>query len=484
MDLQSIEQKISDYALATHNPYISGPYAPVFEEIVADNLEVIGEIPKDINGAYMRNGPNPKFTPKGHYHWFDGDGMIHALYFQDGKAIYKNKWVRTIDFINDNKAEKALWEGTMGRMSKNKMNTRLPLKDSANTAVFFHNKYLYAGWYMCGDVYKLDAWTLETEGKTTFGDTLKTGLMAHVKADYDTGEVMFFDYGPTPPYLTYGIIKDNEVKHFCTIDIPRASLPHDMAITTNYSILMDLPLRHDANALKSGRSSLLFEEHEPSRFGIIPRYGKANDVQWFLAKSVYIYHVINAWEDGDEIIMDVCATVKPTPQKDKKDPIEKLKAYLRLEAFYYRYRFNLVTGQTVEERIDDRFTEFPMINAWVQGKPNQFSYHQKFDVSDVLRFEGIIKFDTKTQSSQAYSYGKNCYGSESPFIPKADSKEEDEGYLISFVTNATTLKSEAHLVDAQNIEGKPLAIIKLPQRVPLGFHGCWVPGNEILRTDS
>ena len=481
MDTKVLDQKIKDYATTTHNPYISGPFAPIFEEIVADNLEVIGEIPKDINGAYMRNGPNPKYTPIGHYHWFDGDGMVHALYLQNGKAIYKNKWVRTIDFNEDDKVGKALWDGVMGKMKKNKMNKRLPLKDTANTAVFFHNKYLYAGWYMCGCVYKMNPWNLETEGRTTFGDTLKTGLMAHVKVDFDTDEVMFFDYGPTPPFLTYGIIKNDKVVHFSEIDVPGPRIPHDMAITKNYSILMDLPLVMDEEALKYGRSKIVFNQELQSRFAIIPRYGDNKTVRWFTANPCYIYHVVNAWEEGDEIIMDVCRNEEPNPQKNEKDPIEKLKAYLRLVANYHRYRFNLKTGQTKEETIDDAFCEFPMINAFKQGQKTRYSYHQKFDVSDVIRFEGIVKYDTNNNSSQTYMYGDGNFGSESPFIPREGAIEEDDGYIITFITNEHTKKSEARILDAKDIASEPLATIKLPQRVPLGFHGCWMPGEEIIK---
>ena len=482
MDINNLEKKIEDYATATHNPYIGGPFAPVFEEIVANNLEVIGEIPQDINGAYMRNGPNPKYTPIGHYHWFDGDGMVHALYIQDGKAIYKNKWVKTIDYKKDDKAGKALWDGVMGNMKNNEMNKRLPLKDTANTAVFFHNKYLYAGWYMCGEAYKMDPWTLDTFGTTSFGDTLKTGIMAHVKVDQQTDEVMFFDYGPTPPFLTYGILKDNKVTHFCEIDIPGPRIPHDMAITKNYSILMDLPLVMDEDALANGRSKIVFKQNLQSRFGILPRYGSNKDVKWFATNPCYIYHVVNAWEENDEIVLDVCLNEKPNPQKGVKDPVEKLKAYLRLEAHYHRYRFNLKTGQTKEEYIDDRLTEFPMINAYKQGEKTRYSYHQKFDISDTIRFEGVIKYDTKTDSSQTYLYGEGCFGSESPFIPRKGATDEDDGYIVSFITNANTKKSEARILDAKNIGSEPLAIIKLPQRVPLGFHACWIPGEEIKKT--
>lgn len=477
-----------NYALEAANPYLLGAFAPVFEEIVADNLKVTGEIPKDINGSYVRNGPNPKFEPKGHYHWFDGDGMLHAIQLQNGKATYRNRWIRTNNLKEEDLAGESLWQGLMGKLAANMnrpWNRGVPLKDTANTAVAFHNGKLLAGWYMCGDLYEIDPITLETKGIQNYDNTLTSKAMAHVKVDEEANEMMFFDYELTESYLAYGVINGNgKVKHFTKVPTPGPRIPHDMGITKNYSILMDLPLFYDLDLMvKIGKAVPVFRKDLPSRFGIIPRYGDANQVRWFEAEPCYIYHTINAWEEGDEIILDCCINPNPNPQQDLPrgaSAMEKLNAYLRLNAYLHRYRFNLKTGETKEYRLDERGSEFPLMNSQYLGRKSKYSYNQRLELSEVLRFDAIIKYDTEKQTSVTHEYGKHKFGSESPFIPKPNAQSEDDGYVISFVTDAREDTSEVIILDAQNIDKEPLARIELPQRVPLGFHACWVDGERLF----
>ncbi len=476
----TLTNSIAQFALETGNPYISGPYAPIDNEIVAHDLKVIGEIPKDIHGVYVRNGPNQKYKPISHYHWFDGDGMLHAVHIENGKATYRNRWVRTDAFKQEAEKEACLWQGVMGNLAANPRGANYNLKDTSNTAVASFNKKLLTMWYMCGEIYTSDPITLETTGKEDFNGTLSSKAMAHVKVDEYTNELMFFDYGLKPPYMWYGVVGSNgQVKHFTEIPLPGPRLPHDMAITENYSILMDLPYINDPEALKTGRSKIVFRKDWPSRFAVVPRYGSKDQIRWFEGDPCYIYHVINAWEEGDEIVMDTCITVNPAPQADAKGAIEKLKAYLRLEAVVHRYRFNLKDGSTKEERLDDRFSEFPMINALETGRKTKYAYNQSCDVAEVFRFDGLIKYDTSNGSTQEYKYGEGVYGSESPFIPKTNAIAEDDGYVITFTTNERDEKSEVLILDAQNVDKGPLARIQLPQRVPLGFHGCWVHGHKL-----
>ena len=483
-----MKNDIMNYALEVANPYLLGAFAPVYEEVTATNLEVKGEIPKDITGVYVRNGPNPRFEPQGHHHWFDGDGMLHALHLENGQATYRNRWIRTQNFLEEQNANASLWQGLMGRFSANKdrpWNRGVPLKDTANTAVAYHNGKLLAGWYMCGDLYALDPITLETNGVENFQGTFDAKAMAHVKVDEHTNELLFFDYELTKAYIAYGVVNHSgQLVHFTKVPTPGPRVPHDMAITQHYSVLMDLPLIYDLNVMATkGKAAPVFRRELPSRFGIIPRYGQASEVRWFEAKPCYIYHTINAWEEGDEIIMDCCINPEPTPQQELPKgatPEEKLNSYLRLNAYLYRYHFNLKTGQTKEYALDDRGTEFPLMNSQYLGRKSKYAYNQHLDLSEVLRFGGIVKYDTEKQTSQTYWYGEGKFGSESPFIPKPHPKSEDDGYVISFVTDQRNDTSEVVILDAQNIAAEPLATIALPQRVPNGFHGCWVAGDRLF----
>jgi carotenoid cleavage dioxygenase len=253
-----------------------------------------------------------------------------------------------------------------------------------------------------------------------------------------------------------------------------------MAITENYSVLMDLPLMHSKGAIDAGRASIIFKGDMQSRFAVLPRFGSNEDVKWFETKPAYIYHVINAWEEGDEIIMDVCNTKEPTPMKKSMTAMEKLNAYLRLEANVYRYHFNLKTGQTREYDLDDRPTEFPMMNSRLLGRKTKYAYNQRFDNSEKMRFDALVKYNLDDQEAQVHVYGKGKFGSEAPFVPKANAKDEDDGYVVTFVTEENTEESEAFIYDAKAVDNGPLARIQIPQRVPLGFHGCWVNGDRLF----
>jgi len=467
---------------AGENPYLMGPYAPVDEEISVADLEVVGEIPADLNGLYVRNGPNPRFPTEGRYHWFDGDGMLHAIHLEDGRATYRNKWIRTEGFEAENQADRSLWAGVAEPRTNNPDDgSRLRLKDTANTDVLFHNGNLIALWYLAGAPYAVDPFTLETVGPEDWSGTRSSSVSAHAKVDPRTGDFVFFDYGPTPPFMSYGVVSpDGVVKHFTDIDIPGARMPHDMAITENYSILMDLPLVVDPEAAKAGRHQLSFLRDMPSRFGVIPRHGGKQDIRWFEAEPCYIYHSINAFEDGDDIVMDVCRFRVPGPPAiDLRGPLASILNYLRLDAFVHRYRFNLVTGHTTEEPLAERATEFPMIHPGRFGTQNRYAYTVSINSDVTMYFDGLVKYDLQTGSEERYGFGAGRFGSEAPFAPRPDGGAEDDGYLLSFVYDAAVQRSELVILDAADLAAGPIGRVLLPVRVPNGFHSCWVPAEDL-----
>ncbi|WP_214321818.1 carotenoid oxygenase family protein [Nonomuraea sediminis] len=460
------------------NPYLLGVYAPVQDEITADELTVIGRIPTDLNGVYLRNGPNARFPMKGRYHWFDGDGMVHAVHFENGRARYRNRWVRTRAFEAESAAGRALWTGVMENPKGNPFgNARgLPFKDTANTDLIFHRGRVLASWYLCGSPYGLDPLSLETLGADTFLDTLNGDFMAHPKVDERTGELFWFDYGPRPPYLRYGVVgPSGRVEHSVELDLPGARLPHDMAITENYAILMDLPLYQDLDAARLGRYKLTFNRELPSRFGVIPRRG--HEVRWFEAKPCYIYHVVNAWEEDEEIVLDVCRVSRPAPA-GQGSPLARMISYLKLDARMYRYRFDLRTGRTSEEYVDaDHNTEFPSIDARSTGYRTRYAYNVSVADAETNLFDGLVRYDNLTGAKETYSYGPGVYGSEAPFAPRDGSTGEDDGYLVSFVTSESG--SEVRILAASRLSEGPIARVLLPQRVPLGFHATWVRAEQL-----
>ncbi len=474
-----IDTEIPIRMLAHRNPFLLGPYAPVGREVTADDLPVIGEIPKDLYGVYLRNGPNPVFQPRGRYHWFDGDGMVHAITFCDGRATYRNRWVRTAGFLAEQQAGRALWPGLMERPDPSApkgSGADRWLKDTANTDLVFHNGYVLALWYQCGTPYKLDARTLETCGPETFNGRLPRAVSAHAKVDPHTGELLFFDYATKPPFMTYNVVSpQGELIHHTVIDLPGPRLPHDMAVTEHYSIVMDLPLFWDPQLLARNIHKVTYYPDLPSRFAILPRYGSSEQVRWFEATPCFIYHVVNAWEEGDEIVMDACRVIEPAPPSSRgESELARMQAFLRLEAQLYRWRFNLKTGETVEKQLDDAKTEWPTMNRSYLGRKSRYAYN-----AYVPQFDGFVKYDLARGTAEASRLGPGRIGSEAPFAPRVGAREEDDGYLVSFVIDAHTNASEVVILVAKNFAAGPIARVQLPQQVPVGFHALWVPGEQL-----
>ncbi len=477
--------KLND--LPVHDiPALDGNNAPVTQECFSDTMTVIGEVPKDLNGIYFRNGPNAYYQPDWRYHAYDGYGMVHAVQFDQGKVSYRNRWVQTQGLQEEREAGHSLWKGLKEPMRQDRPDQ--PLKNTANTDVKFHAGRIVAMWYRSGMPYALDPVTLETLGTADYDHAFEK-ISAHSRPDEHTGELMFFDYSLTAPYMQYGVIgPDRKLRTKIEIPLPGPRLPHDMAVTENYSILHDFPLWPDAQALKAGRYKVKFHADQPTRFAVVPRHGTADQIQWFEAKPTYMLHVVNAWEEGDEIVM------VGTPYRVHETPDGELDAR-RLERtinqrqrdfMLYEWRFDLKTGKTHERVIDDVLnTEFPVINASYQGRKNQFTYNVLFPQGgrEEPRFPGLVKYDITTGGYIAYSAGPQYFYNEPGFAPRDNSQSEDDGYLVMPVWNPLDKRSEIQVFDckgARLAEG-PIARILLPQRIPHGFHATFVSAKTLQR---
>lgn len=461
---------MSQPSINDHNPYLHGLYAPVREEVSADNLEVVGEIPRDLHGGYFRNGPNPVEPPKGMHHWFDGDGMIHGVWFENGEARYANRYVETQDL-------QANGAGVMPGIfepSREAPGRKVHYKDTANTDLVFHGGKLLALWYISGQPVAVDVTTLETIRIENFGGALPRNISAHSKVDPETGELVFFDYALYEPKMWIGTVSAaGELTHFQEIDVPGPRLPHDMGLTENYVILHDLPVIFSEQAIRN-RMWQIHVADLPTRFGVVPRKGGAP--KWFEFPTCYVYHVINSWEEGDEVVMAACKMVPNGLDPDPKyGPYAAMADVLALRAQPFLWRMNMKTGEGREEKIDDALSEFPVVNNAFAGRKTKHSYHVIFDDCIEQRFSGLMKYDLTSGASERHEFPEGVFGSEPAFASRVWSVEEDDGYLVTFTTDLGG-NSEACIIDARNMTAPPLARVKLPQRVPAGFHAIWAPG--------
>lgn len=481
-----------DWIWEVDHPYLHGLFAPVKTEFDSEDLSVeSGAIPQDLSGMYVINGPNQRFKPRSKYHYYDGDGMLHAIRFDRGRASYKSKWIRTSAFLEEEGRGRSVWPGLCGPFDIDK--THSAIKDNSNTDVIFYGGKLLSLWYLAGQPYSIDPRELTTFGPETFNGNLKHSLSAHSKVDTRTGELLFFHYQEKEPYMSYGVADaDGRIVVDTPVNLPGPRSPHDMGITSNYSILHDLPYFQDSDVLRRhGKRVVKFYPDIPARFGVIPRRGYANAIRWFEASPCYILHVVNCWEEGDEIVMIGCRQPNPGGRRDPLEgPLASQLAERRRVHQLHEWRFDLVSGQTRERVLDDSNTEFPKINQLYLGVRNRFSYHQyippigeKSNISGRCQtFDALFKYDLSDGSYQRYDYGKGACGSETCFAPRAGAgfdSREDDGYLITFVHDSTNWTSRCLVFDAQDIEQGPIAVVRIPRRFNVGFHATWVRGEDL-----
>ncbi len=408
--------------------------------------------------------------------------MLHAIWFENGKARYRNRFIKSPDHVADLNggcgAGGVLYPST--RADPTSTRGARVYKDTANTDVVLHNGSLMGLWYISGQPVRVDARTLETIGVENFGGALPRHVSAHSKVDPVTGEFVFFDYSLYDPWMTFGTVSaDNRLTHFQKVDLPGPRLPHDMGLTENYVILHDLPVVFSEGGLKRSMWQIHFAD-QPARFGVVPRTGRGDQIRWFETDSCYIYHVVNAWEDGDEVVMTACMMVpNGYPPNPAYGPYAPMVNVLALNAVPVEWRMNMKTGQVKKRQLDDRIGEFPAINQDYASRKTRWSYHVAMSKTELQRFAGLYKYDLVTGEAKTHLYEPSMFGSEPAFAPRIGAKGEDDGYVIAFVTDENTGKSEVQVIDAQNFEAGPVARVMLPARVPAGFHGTWARGDQI-----
>ncbi|GAB3964924.1 carotenoid oxygenase family protein [Actinoallomurus acanthiterrae] len=428
--------------------YLTGLKAPVPDEIDAVDLPVTGTLPPELTGRYFRNGPNP-LPGQDPGHWFGGAGMLHGVRLRDGRAEwYRNRWVRTREL------EGAPFAGPDGIDL-----TATP----ANTSVIRHAGRVFA-LVETGLPYEVTP-ELDTVGPYDFGGRLTTAMTAHPKADPVTGELHFFGYGFVPPYLTYHRLSvAGELVESRVVDVPGPTMIHDFTITEHHVIWLDLPVVFDRALLGSGMP-YRWDDAYGARLGVMPRDG--GETRWYPIDPCYVFHVGNAFEDAQgRITLDAVRYTRAgftgSWGRIGGAPDPAAAAAASGGASLYRWTLDPATGAVKEEPLDDRDVEFPTLNDDRLGRAGRFLY----TVTD----DAIVKYDTRTGGARVRDLGGSP--GEAVFVPAVDSRAEDAGWLLSIVTDRAGDGSELLVLDAAELEF--VAAVRLPRRVPAGFHGNWL----------
>lgn len=437
--------------------HLRGNGRPVTEELTVTDLTVRGALPAELDGRYLRNGANP-FTGVS-MHPFFGDGMIHGVRVRDGAAEwYRNRYVRT-PFL-ENPSLDILDPAVAMDMTASK----------ANTHVVGHAGRILAleeGHFP----YVLDG-QLETVGPLDFGGTLTGSFTAHPKICPVTGELLAFGYSAFEPYLRYlRVSADGQLVQTESITVGGPTMMHDFNVTRNHVVFMDLPAVFDLEMAMRGEMPIHWDDAYPARLGVMPRDGSDADVRWYSIDPCYVFHPMNAYEDGTSIVLDVARLSHVWRESMMDFPMPEL----------WRWTIDTVTGTVHEEQVDDRPAEFPRVADAVVGLRHRYGY--MMCIPDSAGYDdpssqtgAIAKYDRVSGARSEISLGRGRIPGEPVFVPAEGATAEDDGYLMTFVYDAHTDTSEYVVFDAATMTAEPVATVTLP-RIPFGFHGSWVPST-------
>lgn len=444
------------------NPYLTGIHTPLKSEATFTDLKVTGEIPAALNGLYVRNGPNPLKAPNhATHHWFVGDGMLHGVRLQDGKALwYRNRWLRSsaiTEALGETPAPGP--RGSSGR-------------DNANTNIVGHAGKIFAVVEAGGFPAEVSD-TLDTVAYTDFDGTLGKAFTAHPHLDPETGEMHAITYDAQTPTSVWHTVLDasGKVRRNEPIEVQDGPSIHDCMITKSYVIVMDLPVTFSMPALIAGDSfPYRWNPKHAARIGLLPREGRGSDIIWCDIEPCYIFHPANAFETDDgKVVMDaaVHATMfaeSAAGPDSKRTPFERL-------------TIDPVSRKVSRKVIDASPQEFPRPDERRIGKPYRYAYTVALpDGSDLALLDDtrIFKHDLAAGTRQARDFGKGKTPGEFVFVPAHANSGEDEGWLIGYVLDHASNATDLVILNARDFTGPAQATITIPQRIPPGFHGNFI----------
>ena len=468
-------------AFPTDNPFLRGYYGPVNTEADAAHLHISGEMPKELCGTLYRNGPNPQFAPRGSYHWFGGDGMIHAFHIENGNVSYKNRWVRTPKWELENKEG----EGLSGVFNPRLSDPRILELGStlANTNIVWHGGKLLA-LEEAHAPFGLDPASLMPKGYETWGNKLCGPFTAHPKFDPETGEMVFFGYSAkgrfTKEVSIQTVTETGEITRAEILEGPFSSMVHDFAVTKNWIVVPIFPLTSSMERAMAGLPPFAWEPDKGTHIAFIPRKGTVADTKWVTAPASYVFHPMNHFETADgRVVVDVMKyDVAPLFPLPDGSPSTRTPPPARL----FRWTFDL-SGQAntfQETQLDDRAGEFPRFDERFCMQEYRHGWMVSVNAVDPQtgepREDGITHYDLLTGKNATWTSGPADRFGEPVFVPRRDDSPEGDGWVLSVVYRGAEGRSDLAVFEATDIAKGPVALAHLSSRVPAGFHGNWRPG--------
>jgi carotenoid cleavage dioxygenase-like enzyme len=464
-----------DATLVRESPFLTGHHQPNRMEVDAPDLVIRGRIPNDLAGVFYRNGAEPLYPPTDEdYHWFDGDGMVYAFFIEDGRVAMRNRWVRTDKFLLEQGHGRRLF-GVLGNPMTSDPASRGTRYNTANTNVIIHGGKLLALMEGAPPV-ALDPRSLDTLGEHTYDGLITTTFSAHPTVDHRNGELVNIGNAVHglggEAVIRYDVIDfdGNPIKTEF-IPVPHMTMMHTFLLTENWVVFPVNPLELSLQRAMQGGPMTAWVPDRPSKLGIMPRTGTADDVRWIEIEPRHMLHEANAWEEDGMIVADVAAAEGTALFPDihgnratHKDTQQSLR----------RWTID-PTGVTPwrEEILNDRDIQFPRPDDRLMADRSRHAFANSNLNSTDGRVDGMdsaLRVDTESGAEDLYHFGAGTAAGELIFAPRVGSTGESDGYAITLIHRKEALESELVIFDAQNIADGPIASAVIPFRVPSGFH--------------
>ena len=448
-------------ALEEPHAFLNGIHAPMERECTLTDLQVRGTIPLALDGCYMRIGPNPVKPPNAAaYHWFTGDGMVHGVRLQHGRALwYRNRWIRSYA------VSAALGEAPAP-------GPRNGVSDSVNTNVLGHAGKTWALVEAGAYPVELDA-ALGTLAHNPFEGTLRGSFSAHPHLDRDSGELHAICYEGSDQNVVRHVVvgQDGRVRREEPIAVRHGPSIHDCMLTKRYVLVFDLPVTFSMKLLLAGHNfPFAWNPKHLARVGLLEREGRGSDIVWCEVDPCYVFHACNAFELADgRVIVDVAAHESMFAHSTQGPDSQRLA--------FERWTIDPSERRVTREVVDDHPQEFPRANERLLGKPYRYAYAVpiSFAGERFVSEPHLIKHDLQSRTRAIHAFAAHSYPGEFVFVPRAADCAEDEGWLMGLVINTDSQTTDLVILDAHDFSGDPIAVVTMPHRVPPGFHGNWVP---------
>ena len=459
----------------------SGGFRTLAEEHDYRIDAIEGQVPAGLRGTLFRNGSGRNDLGGEWFpHWFDGDGMISAIRFDDSGIHYRNRYVATDNYRDETRAGHIVNRG-FGKQRPGGMlgNAFRQPANVSNTSVVMQGERLLSLWEG-GPPFALDPATLDTRGVETFGGAVKA-FSAHPKVDPDTGELFNFgiDYGARTTLTPYRIDK-GIVTRLPPVTLPRPVMNHDFVLTSRHLVFclgpIVLLMRPFLLGLKSFDGALCWDTTLPTLILLVPRDGSGTP-RFIETDAFFQFHFANGFEDDGAVVLDLAR------YPDYLTIGQALRDYWKSQwpskgmANLTRMRIDLASGK-VDSRTYETGTanEFPRINPAWSGKRQRFAY---IACGPADRMTGLqqqlAKVDLETGAVALHDFAPGGYPGEPVFIATRPGGAEDDGVVVTLVFDAARQRTDIVCLDARDLAATPLFVAPLRHHVPFGLHGTFTP---------